>query len=202
MASKKKKPTKKAEPKRATSKAKKTTPRKASPRRSIRRCPARKYSARRGAPFSDKDAQAIGEYLTRIGAEFTPNDVLEAARNPRSPIHRYFDWDDTSAAEKYRLHQARNLVNSIQIEFIGRTSTHVTKAYISVVRTEDDEVAVEDGEIKDGNRRYVEMSRVLDDDEMRAVMKAKLAAELRAMRGRYNLFIDLINDFIDAAEAA
>lgn len=33
----------------------------------------------------------------------TPAEVLEEARNPESPLHDQFTWDDTEAAEKYRL---------------------------------------------------------------------------------------------------
>jgi len=45
-----------------------------------------------------------------------PADVVNAARSPSSPLHPYFDWDDSSAAEKYRLDQARALIRSVQTE--------------------------------------------------------------------------------------
>jgi hypothetical protein len=39
-----------------------------------------------------------------------PEDVVQAASDPRSPLHPLFDWDDGVAAHKWRLHQARNLI--------------------------------------------------------------------------------------------
>jgi len=39
-----------------------------------------------------------------------PATVVEYAEDPKSPLHDYFDWDDTEAARKWRLHQARNLI--------------------------------------------------------------------------------------------
>lgn len=39
-----------------------------------------------------------------------PRIVLDAAREESHPLHRYFDWDDKSAGEKYRLEQARAMI--------------------------------------------------------------------------------------------
>lgn len=36
--------------------------------------------------------------------------VLDAARDPSSPLHPKFEWDDTVAAEAHRLEQARQLI--------------------------------------------------------------------------------------------
>lgn len=40
----------------------------------------------------------------------TPEIVVEVARDPRHPLHARFDWDDTVAAEKWRLVQAGQLL--------------------------------------------------------------------------------------------
>lgn len=45
----------------------------------------------------------------------TPDDVLKDARSKSSPLHGWFDWDDSSAAHKHRLYQARRLINVIEI---------------------------------------------------------------------------------------
>jgi len=53
-----------------------------------------------------------------------PSDVVKAARVPSHPLHKRFDWDDTKAAHKWRILQARNLISSVQInweESPGRT---------------------------------------------------------------------------------
>jgi inactivated superfamily I helicase len=39
-----------------------------------------------------------------------PADVVEAARPVKSVLHRHFEWDDSKAAEQYRLEQARDLI--------------------------------------------------------------------------------------------
>jgi hypothetical protein len=40
----------------------------------------------------------------------TPAVVVETARNPDHPLHNRFEWDDTLAAEQWRLEQARQLL--------------------------------------------------------------------------------------------
>lgn len=36
--------------------------------------------------------------------------VLQAARDAKHPMHRYFEWDDSVAAEKYRQGQALSMI--------------------------------------------------------------------------------------------
>jgi len=70
------------------------------------------------AGYHKVDAQTVGEMLEDMsakGIEVTPEAVLEASRNENSPTHCEFEWDDTVAAEKYRLEQARNLIIHIRI---------------------------------------------------------------------------------------
>lgn len=80
-----------------------------------------------------------------------PDDVVEAARNPESPLHDQFEWDDTEAANKYRTDQARTLiravrvhmvVNQIPVSTIGYvrdpTSDADAQGYVSVTRLRND----------------------------------------------------------------
>lgn len=43
-------------------------------------------------------------------------EVREVARDPDSPLHRHFEWDDAVASEAYRLEQARHLIRSYKVE--------------------------------------------------------------------------------------
>jgi len=40
----------------------------------------------------------------------TPALLLEEARNPRSEVHGFFEWDDRVAADKHRLRQATDMI--------------------------------------------------------------------------------------------
>jgi hypothetical protein len=73
-----------------------------------------------GARFqagAEGDANAVGAHLELLRqqckGELTPRDVLDDARNPNSPLHSFFEWSDTEAAEQYRLSQARGLIKAV-----------------------------------------------------------------------------------------
>ena len=66
------------------------------------------------------DAQVVGEYLEAIRAKrqaLTPEIVLADARAKRSPLHAFFEWDDSIAAERYRLDQAGHLIRAVVVTF-------------------------------------------------------------------------------------
>lgn len=52
------------------------------------------------------------------GGKLRPVDVVKEARSKSSPIHSQFVWDDSVAAQRYRIWQARQLI-SVTVEYIG-----------------------------------------------------------------------------------
>lgn len=57
------------------------------------------------------DAQKVAD---EIGNDkITPQEMIEKARNEQSELHKCFEWNDTVAAEKYRLQQARNVLSML-----------------------------------------------------------------------------------------
>lgn len=61
------------------------------------------------------DAQKVAEEIMAIGESATPAQILDKARDNATELHKCFEWDDTSAAEKYRLDQARQVVRHLVI---------------------------------------------------------------------------------------
>src|SRR5690348_11374673 len=72
--------------------------------------------------ISPAEARKVSSFLRRYlpSGEITAREVLDLARPRTSPIHRYFNWDDTDAAEKYRLMQARKLIACLVVEIDGQ----------------------------------------------------------------------------------
>lgn len=68
-------------------------------------------------------AQRIGERLAAIaedeGGALHPRDVVADARQPTSPLHPLFEWDDRKAAVAHRLTQARDIIGSIVVHVTG-----------------------------------------------------------------------------------
>ena len=63
-------------------------------------------------------AQTAGEELERIYAKhgaLSAAGVVQESRPEDAPLHPCFEWDDAAAAEKYREHQARNIINAIVV---------------------------------------------------------------------------------------
>lgn len=74
------------------------------------------YKARNGAPFKVDDAQVIGETIDEIkntNGEIKPEYVVKEAKKKTSVLHDLFEWDNSEAGEKWRLAQARNIINHI-----------------------------------------------------------------------------------------
>lgn len=63
------------------------------------------------------DANAVGQHLEllrqKFKGELTPADVVADARNHNSPLHSFFEWSDSEAAEQWRLQQARGLIRAV-----------------------------------------------------------------------------------------
>lgn len=69
--------------------------------------------------YRGKDAQKVGEEIKSLSGKdgdkpVKPQEIVEYARNNKaSELYKCFEWNDSLAAERYRLVQARNVVNSI-----------------------------------------------------------------------------------------
>lgn len=81
------------------------------------------------------EPEEVARELAKVADEeglLKPASVVEAARAETSPLHPCFTWDDSAAAEKQRLHEARLLIKCIRIE---RTETGRTEPVYVSVRT-------------------------------------------------------------------
>jgi hypothetical protein len=59
--------------------------------------------------------------------------VVEFARNPKTELHRHFDWDDTSAATAWRLEQARQIIRvRVTLLDTGDGEEMMVRAYVSM----------------------------------------------------------------------
>lgn len=68
--------------------------------------------------------------------KLTPTIVVTAATDPDSPLHNRFEWDDSTAAHKYRLVQARDLIRSVKVEWVSGPTTEPVRAYHSITRAD------------------------------------------------------------------
>lgn len=140
------------------------------------------FTARRFSGFSNQDAAVIGPELYRLRAEngrLTAKLVLEEAREIDSPIHPYFQWDESKAAEAYRLEQAGRIIGAVQIRVIERTEKgekdRAVKAYHRVIDTSHG----------DGKWEYFPVTELPKRPDLAGQIIANAKRELKMWRRRY-----------------
>ena len=82
--------------------------------------------------------------------ECKPDEIVDYARNRNTELHKCFEWDDTKAAERWRIQQARIICNSltvvvetiqhdpIEVRVIEHdTADKVYRPIVATVRNED-----------------------------------------------------------------
>ncbi len=80
-----------------------------------------------------KNREAVWACLQRLEEEtgtLRVDDVIDEARDPDSPLHTEFDWDDSVAAEKWRREQARELIRTVRVEIVIQNHTIIAPAYV------------------------------------------------------------------------
>jgi hypothetical protein len=73
-------------------------------------------------------AQAIKQ-LEKAG-RLTAEALVEAARNPRHPMHLDFQWDNAKAAHQYRLDLARGYIAEVRVVITTSTRQVIAPAYL------------------------------------------------------------------------
>lgn len=114
---------------------------------------------------SKKDARIIYDELCKLHRKHKRLDreiVLEAARPKRSKLHKFFEWDDTIAANNWRLHQATKLIGSCKIVIINK-KTKVERSVRCFVSIAEDSGAQGGGTV----RSYEAIADVMNDPQTR-----------------------------------
>jgi hypothetical protein len=141
---------------------------------------------------ANADPQKIGEALAALTAPDGSLDVHivpEAARDPASPMHHQFTWDDAEAARERRVDQARELVRSIRVVGVGNEPPR--PAYFSVNIG--------------GRTAYRTLATVETSASLQMRVLEGAIRDLKAFQARYSRLASVcvhIEEAIRAAEAA
>lgn len=137
-------------------------------------------------PGAPRDPKAVGAHLEMLRqqckGELTPRDVLDDARHDNSPLHGFFEWDDSAAAEQYRLQQARHLIRAVVAIYVDedKPATRV-RAYVHVPEGE--------------TSHYRDTAHAMSQRDTRDAVLRRAWRELQQWRQRYKdlkEFSDLI----------
>lgn len=119
----------------------------------------------------------------------TPAAFVDAAEDPASPLHSLFEWDDTSEAQQWREHRARQIIGRVRIEVNGtRTPAHVS---VTVVTGGDE------------RHGYVPVEVAMSDADLRSQVFRQAASGLAGWKRRLAAFqeaadvVQMLGDAID-----
>lgn len=118
--------------------------------------------------------------LDEIGrdAKITPEQVLEKARDEQSELHKCFEWNDSIAAEKYRLQQARQLIQ-----------------LFVVVPKQDSKPPIRRFQITSQRNVYMPTTHFATQPDEYQKLLQRAYAELRSFQNRYKSLSELENVF-------
>ena len=136
-----------------------------------------KYQWKPGTEKTDIDAEQVAVELDRIqqlnDGMLTPNIVVEMSRDRASPLHPCFEWNDKRASGKYRLWQARYLINHIeQVWQYEGGEPIIIRAFTSIVTT--------------GGRGYFRTDVLVKDKDTARIVLENAWAEFHGLKRKYN----------------
>lgn len=131
--------------------------------------------------------QKIGEALEAIATEnagrLTPHAIVAAASNRKNPLHPFFEWDDSAAANAYRLDQARALVRIIRVD--DGASAEPPRAFLSV---------------SDRGTSYRSLAEVQRSPDLQTIVLRQAERDLAAFQTRYREMADICEIIMSARE--
>lgn len=79
------------------------------------------------------DPDKVKQEIDMLGDAVKPADLVLFASNPDTELHKCFEWDDTEAARKYRLHQASEVMRSLVVEVVSekKEASYVRVRYVT-----------------------------------------------------------------------
>lgn len=136
-------------------------------------------------PVYKVSAQQAGEHieeLDRIHGEVTPQILLDDSRPTDAVLHPCYEWDDSIAAEKYRLHQSKKIIGNLVIVSVSKNKDDAEKetrvnAFVSIKERNE-------------SASYRPTVMALSNSNMKAQVVKNAVAELRMFKAKYNGIVD------------
>jgi len=126
--------------------------------------------------------EVVAAELNRISKKydgaFSPEYVINEAQDKKNPLHKYFEWDDSVAAKKYRRRQAQELIRHVIIEINEQS----VRAFHNV------KIESVNGKMLN---RYVSIDQVLANQEYASQIVREALQELVAWHNKYKTMTEL-----------
>lgn len=120
------------------------------------------------------------------GGLLMPEAVVEFAKDPNTALHSRFEWDDTEAAQKYRLWQARQIIK-VMVDFTPAEK----KEYQVFVSMKTDRY---------NGGGYRQMVEIMSDEQSQRQLLIQAHADFRLWQRKYEQLKELAPVFAQMAE--
>lgn len=155
----------------------------------------KEYFARVGSGFTDADARVIGPEIERLAVQgkSVPRHIVEAASDPKSPLHNYFEWQDDVAAQKFREHQARLMVASVVVRVVDNSGEEKSIRAFHSAKI----VSIDAAEAKRGPKQhpYVTIDAVRENKEMADSVIHEALRQLVLWKAKYSTYRSIFREF-------
>ena len=137
----------------------------------------------------------IDEVLeVQIKYGLTADSLLKKASKKSSSLYEFFDWDNSSAGDKWRLQQARTLINEIKIIVEDKEIYAFENVNISMADKED---SVKN---KFSSREYKPIVEIMDNADFKQQLIQRALAEAKYWKERHSELVELNSIFCSIDE--
>jgi len=124
----------------------------------------------------------LDEISKKNGGMLLPAIIVEYAKNRKTVLHSCFTWDDTEAAQQWRLHQARMLIRVIVTVLPNDDETEF-RAFVSLKNDRYSHLG------------YRPMISVLEDEDLKNQMLEEALVEMIVFKEKYKNLRELVGVF-------
>ena len=129
--------------------------------------------------------------LVSTNGKLLAKDVLDDARDARSPLHDYFQWDDTAAAEAYRLSQATALIRRVKVTILDDSNPEPVRVQVRYYTAEKDVLppAVAAGADEDegsGSGAYISIERIVGNSAYESNLIESMRRDIQRIKAKYS----------------
>jgi cell fate (sporulation/competence/biofilm development) regulator YlbF (YheA/YmcA/DUF963 family) len=134
-------------------------------------------------------AETAGKELERVEqkhGKVTPELVLEESRSKKAPLHKIFEWNDSVAAEKYRLTQAGQIINNLVVVLDEYEQHEPVRAFVNV-----------NANAQKKTGEFINIVSAIQQEDTRAIVVANALRELQEFKKKYKQLTELSSVFVE-----
>lgn len=128
-------------------------------------------------------AEVAGHEIERVEqkyGEVTAVNLLDESRPEDAPLHKCYEWDDSVAAEQYRLFQSRKILSAVHVVILNDDGAKVETRMMANVT-----------ENRTGEGRYINMVAALAHVDSRAIVLNRAREEMKTFKDKYQNLSEL-----------